>query len=134
MKMTFNGNDAAEKMLSDLANIPSDVKKDMLEKGSQVVVKAHKESIISVGLVKTGAMRDSIAPGKYQNTDDGGEIDVYPHGKDENGTRNAEKGYINEYGSSRHEAKHWMQSANDKCEDAAVDAMAEVYGKYQDTI
>ena len=121
-----------EDLISDMeaaANIPDSVAKEMLIKEAGIVEKAHKESIQSKGLIDSGQLIGSIEADKAPT---GRIIEVYPRGIRKNGVRNAEVGFIHEYGApGRHiPAKNWMKAANEGCADKATDAAFEVYDKF----
>ena len=121
-----------EDLISDMeaaANIPDSVAKEMLVKEAGIVEEAHKQSIRAEWLVDTGQLIESIEADKAPI---GRMIEVYPRGIRKDGVRNAEVGYIHEYGApGRHiPAKNWMKTANEGCADKATDAAFEVYDEF----
>lgn len=111
------------------ANIPEHVASEMLVKEADIVAKAHKEKIQADGLVDSGQLLESIEADKAPK---GRTIEVYPRGVRKNGVRNAEVGFIHEYGApGRHiPAKNWMKTANENCADKATDAALKVYDEF----
>ena len=87
----------------------------------------------SDGLVDRGQLRDSIkVSAKVRRTSSARSVEIYPQGKRTDGTRNAEVGFIHEYGAPGRgiPAKQWMRKANERAEDAACTAAEEVYDDY----
>jgi len=123
-----------------LMDLPEDVQLDMLNAEADIVIEAQKQEIENVGLEDTGQLKRSIArTGKLQSnkTDGMGRyIDIYPQGTREDGVRNAEVGFIHEFGApNRHiPATGWMESANEKCATEAVAAAETVYNQYLEKI
>lgn len=66
--------------------------------GSEVFVDAWKRVIEEKGHVRTGAMRDSVAPTKIVHMGAGAFTEIYPQGKDSKHVRNAMKAYVINYG------------------------------------
>ncbi len=124
--------------LEGLMDMPDSVHRDMLNAEADIVVKAQKREIESLHFKNpTGRLRNSIARSAKIKTDGLSKyMDVYPQGTRENGVRNAEVGFIHEFGcrSKGIEASHWMKNANEKCADEAVNAAKEVYDRYLDSL
>ena len=90
-----------------------------------------KEAIEKHELIDTGAMLDSIGfPEPVHNI--GGMLyrDVYPQGKDESGTRNAEKAFILNYGSSRIRPTHFVDEADKASENRVVSRLTDMWADY----
>ena len=125
-----------EELLNDLeavAELPDSVASEMLNKQADVVVKAQKSRISSIGLVDSGQLLRSISKeGSIKKRGAGRSIEISPQGSRTNGVRNAEVGFIHEYGASgRHiPAKNWMRLANEACADETTEAAREVYDKF----
>lgn len=135
MRLETEGLDELIADLEKVMDLPEQVKDDMLNAEADVVVQAQKEEIESLGLVDTGQLRDSITRNRKVSVSKNGigkYLDIYPQGTRENGVRNAEVGFILEYGAPKKEIKeyHWMRSANEKSTEAAVEAAAGVYDKF----
>jgi len=105
---------------------------EMLNAGAEILINAQKDEIKSRKLVDTGDMLNSIKGDKIKKDKDGNSyIDVYPKGKDRKGVRNAEKGFIAEYGTSKLPARPWMRTANAKCGDEITTTEKEIWNKYK---
>ena len=75
-------------------------------------------------------MLASVAAGPVQT--DGNDVKyiyVSPQGKDHKGVRNAEKAFINHYGTSKIKATHFVDDAETEASEKAVDAMQDVWNK-----
>ena len=80
--------------------------------------KAWRATADAKGFRKTGAMIESVGfPEGAQIIGDTYYADIYPQGKDERGTRNAEKAFILHYGSSRIKPTYWVDEADKKAEE-----------------
>ena len=124
-----------DELMNDLeavAELPDSVAVEMLNKQADVIKEAHTSKINELDLVDTGQLRDSIDKTAVRSSGGSRYLEVYPQGIRKNGVRNAEVGYIHEYGApGRHiPAKNWMQNANEGCADETTQAAAEVYDNY----
>ena len=125
----FNG-EGFDELVADLkqhGDLISTAAPDMLQAGAAVVADAWRDAIRAHGLIDTGDMIDSVAPANLVNTSSEKKITVYPQGRDRKGIRNAEKAFINHYGASRRKATHFVDDAETKAEQPAVEAMAAVW-------
>lgn len=81
------GLDALMIDLDEIGDIPDEVIDEMLEAGGEIIANAHREALRSLGLVKTGKLRDSVTVyHKMANLNGGRGIDtkyvlVYPEGE-----------------------------------------------------
>lgn len=136
-----------EELLGDLKKVmelPDRVQEDMLNAEADVVVQAQKDMIERLGLTDSFQLRDSIARNRKVSSDSkngiGKYLDIYPQGTRERGKegkrkkygRNAEVGFIYEYGAPERKIKayNWMKSANEKSEEQAVEEAAGVYDEF----
>lgn len=85
----------------------------------------------------TGALARSIRPGKIKSDKNGSRVlYVTPYGARTRGkrkisrTRNAEIGFLNEYGTKTINARRWSERANNAAIDAASKAAAAVYDRW----
>lgn len=102
----------------------------MLMAGAEEVKKAWKQSAEMHGLRDTGAMIDSIGYPRQPKTVAGiKEIDIYPQGKDRKGVRNAEKGFLLNYGTSRIPATHWVDDADEMSSEPVQKVMEQEFEK-----
>ena len=119
-----------------IIRLPEAVIMEMLHAEADVVVKAQKQEIEALGLKDTGQMKDSIARNVKRRSDSGvGKyLDIYPQGTRDDGVRNADVGFIHEFGAPRKKipASGWMESANEKCAEEAVSAAEAVYHDFLD--
>ena len=131
--------DELELSLADLARLPDDVTDGMLEEGAKVIVREMKKTAPR----DTGQLSASIAAGKVKRGRDGKRIYVYPSGtrkktaayRSKTGARpvrNAEVGFILEYGAPRRglPARQWVWKASEAAADEAVGQAKQVYEKY----
>ena len=120
--------------MSKLGLEVGDVADSMLMAGADEVADAWRRAARTHGLIDTGDMFDSIG---YPNTAKtiGGyrSIDIYPQGRDRKGVRNAEKAFILHYGTSKLEATHWVDTADDYCAETVVPAMTKVWDEFIQT-
>ncbi len=106
----------------------------MIQGGAEVVKAAWKEAAEAHGLRDTGAMIDSIGfNANPKSFGESKEIEVYPQGKDKKGTRNAEKAFIQHFGSTRIPRTGWVDTAEEWASEDALDAMERIYNQYMDT-
>jgi len=116
-----------------LADLPEDLMDDMLNAEADVVVRAQKDAVSALGMVDTGQLKDSIRKNQKTGTGSMGKyLDIYPQGVRDDGVRNAEVGFIHEFGAPRKHipASGWMKQANEQCTDEAVSAAEAVYQEY----
>lgn len=116
--------------IHEIAQLPSSVINEMLEKGGTVVMNAQKSACPR----RTGKLASSIKLGRMFRTYDGAAIEIKPEGthhkpKHGKAVRNAEVAFILEYGApGRHlAARQWMQRANETAAEAATEAEKRVY-------
>ena len=131
----INGLDAFMDDFADLENIPDDVVAEMLFAGAEVVEREQKATGSAMGVDATGTTVESIGfDRKLTKAKAGRSVYVYPKGtrKDGNKRRNAEVGFINEYGKGGQPARQFIRMANEKAAPAATDAEERVYNKYLD--
>jgi hypothetical protein len=148
---TFDGAAGLKEFYSRLAEVPERVVDDMLEAEAKAVIRAMQKRAPR----DTGALAASVAvyPAKSGRT--GGRYKtIYPMGGRTRGknrktrTRNSEIAFIQHYGLPRNvnpfrkdgrpkkivEPTYWADKALEDAEEEAVDAAAEVYGRFLDGI
>ena len=110
------GEDAGKKLRSE-----------MLDTGAKIMVEEWKGAIKRHKHIDTGEMRDSVAPrgSKAKSI-----REIYPQGTDKKGVRNAEKAFVNHYGTSSRKATHFVDDAEAEAEAPAVEAMANAWDTY----
>lgn len=125
----FEG-DGFEELLAELkkdGELLSEAAPEILAAGAEIVAAEWRRAIEAHGLIDTGDMLESVGPSEVTNTSQEKKIAVYPQGRDRKGIRNAEKAFINHYGASRRKATHFVDDAETKANEPAVEAMAAVW-------
>lgn len=140
MAYSFEGINELELTMQEVAELPDATKDAMLSAGADVFIRACKNKITELGMVRTGQLLNSIkAFPKRKKRDNELYYLVYPAGTRRKQSRsskkaatNAEVGFIHEYGLPRKHipAKQWMRSAVEASADAVVAAEAAVYDQY----
>lgn len=127
----INGLDDLMLSLSEAAELPDDVAEEMLTEEAKIVEDAQIYTGMKMGVHRTGVTLSSIKHGRMQRRNDGGRVMyVYPQGTNEQGNRNAEVAFINEFGKHGQPARPFIKTANEEAADSAVEAAAKVYDKY----
>lgn len=105
----------------------------ILDAGAAAAVESWRETITRLGLVKTGAMRDSIAATAPKTT--GGILyrEITAKGTDRNGTRNGAKAFILHYGKSTAKGNHWWDTAESDAAPKVTAAMTAAWNTYKET-
>lgn len=141
MSYSFEGINELQLTMQEVAELPDATKDAMLSAGADVFIRACKNKITELGMVRTGQLLNSIKaiPKRKKDRDNELYYLVYPAGtrkkqgrSGKKATNNAEVGFIHEYGLPRKHipAKQWMRSAVDESADAVVAAEAAVYSQY----
>lgn len=140
MAYSFEGINELQLTMQEVAELPDATKDAMLSAGADVFIRACKNKITELGMVRTGQLLTSIkAFPKRKKRDNELYYLVYPAGTRQKQSRsskkdatNAEVGFIHEYGLPRKHipAKQWMRSAVETSADAVVAAEAAVYDQY----
>ncbi len=135
-KLMFSGLDDIAGELSRMGEDADKVADKMLRAGAGEMAKRWRKSIDEAGLVKTGAMKNSVAPAKGAMGNAGMKyIEIYPRGTDKGGghkgkgVRNAAKAFFNHYGTSRIPATRFVDQAEESGEEMAVRAMQAIWDK-----
>ena len=111
-----------------------DVAKVMVAAAGAEIRSAWRESAEEHRLRKTGAMIDSIGPtGPVQSLGDAVYQDISALGKDSKGTRNAEKAFILNYGTSRMKPTHWVDEAEAAAGPRVQEKLEEIWGQFLET-
>lgn len=145
----------------EFAAIPDSVVDEMLDAEAGIVVKAHKRSIRSLGLVDSGKLESSIkahkkvgrgqryilvypsgAHHKYSGVEKTKVYKVSKHGRTYTtggGIKTAtsgDVGFVHEFGAPKRgiKASQWMLKANEQCADEAVGAAMTVYDEWLKSI
>lgn len=128
----FEGIDDLIADIEKVAELPDDVMDEMLDAEAEIVTKAHKKELESRGMRQSGQLIASVGAANKKVSGFSHSIDIYPQGTRSNGVRNAEVGFILEYGAPKKHipASNWMEHANETCTDEAVNAAAAVYDDF----
>lgn len=136
-KVTFDGIDDLMLSMKEIADIPDDVKDEMLRAKAAVVVPAMKARAEAMGIRQNipdgGRMIDSIKAGKPKSTKTGRAVFVYPQGTRTRGntkTRNAEVAFVAEYGKKKVKPRPFMKEAVEASAEQAEKASLEVYDAF----
>lgn len=134
--MAYVSTNGLDELLSDLgsiAEIPDSVILDMLVAEAEVVAPAQAAEARAMGVYDTGKTAESITyDRKLKTSGSGKSISVYPKGTRSDGNRRsaAEVAFVNEFGTSSQPARPFINTANEKSADAAVEAAAGVYDRF----
>lgn len=105
----------------------------ILDAGAAAAVESWRETITRLGLVKTGAMRDSIAATAPKSGDGILSREITAKGTDTKGTRNGAKAFMLHYGKSTAKGNHWWDTAEKDAEPRVTAAMAAAWNTYTQT-
>ena len=123
--------------LQEIAEIPEDIQDEMLQAQGNIVARAQRESAQRYGIQRTGTLIRSIKAGKVKLDKHGNRVlYVTPVGSRVRGgkkTTNAEIAFLNEYGTRRQRARPFMRDANERSAEAATQAAADIYYRWQDS-
>lgn len=128
-KFTVSGlDDVQEAMLrreqSTVEAVPA-----MLKAGGEVIRRAFQEETIKLNSTGrgTGALAASMKVSAVKERNGEKFVEIAPTGTDKHGVRNAEKGFVLNYGRSNMPARPWFTSANEKAADEATAEMRRVW-------
>lgn len=134
---TVQGLDELALSLREIAEIPDNVRDEMLNAGADVLVPIQRKKILQYGIYdkdSTKHVADSIKKSKVKSTRDGSRvIYVSPTGSRMRGnkrTRNAEILFVNEFGKRGVKARPAVKEANEEAADAIAKAKFDVYDKW----
>lgn len=117
--------------MEDLANMPRSVLEDMILAEADVIKEAQSQEAQSMlqGPYYAGAVANAVHINRPRSTGDGVSVLLTFKGS-QHGNAISEIAYINEYGKHGQPARPFINTANEKKADAAVEAAASVYDKY----
>lgn len=106
----------------------------MLKAGGAVLVRAKQAEIRSTFTSSrtTGDLANSIKCSSVKKKDDMQSVEVYPHGKNRRGERNATVGFVQQYGRSNMPARPWCTAAVEKAAPEVQEAMRRVWEEEND--
>lgn len=130
--------------LEELANLPESVQFEMLEAGAKPVVQTQKryapkntgtlaQSIVAKNPIKTkSGCKLDIIPQGIHHTLKGGKSKYRKRGKSGANVRNAEVGFIHEFGAKGRNIhpSNWMRNANEMAISQAISEEEKVYDNY----
>lgn len=106
----------------------------MLHTAGKLVVEGWRYSLAKHGHVKTGALYDSIKASKPRTIGGVRAIIISPRGTDKKDritpVRNAEKGFVLNYGRRNMAASHWAEEATKNSEEKALEAMENIWDEW----
>ncbi|NCB51348.1 MAG: hypothetical protein EOM54_05640 [Clostridia bacterium] len=154
--LTVNGLEGLILSMEEVSKLSLDDKKNILSAGAEIVQKAHKKMLESLGLIKTGKLLKAIS--SFWKISEGGYFLIYPYGehhdynmrlvtkmfsRSKHGTTYTvgghvqdvsagEVGYILEMGAPSRGIIpfRWMQRANEQCADEMAEAEASVWDRH----
>lgn len=130
-KLSVNGLGSLMLSLEQVAAIPDDVVRDMLDAEAQVVEEAQVSTGMQMGVYRTGETLRSIRRGKLKKDRDGiRTVSITFSGTNDKGERNAAVAFINEYGKRGQPARPFIATANAAAADSAVEEAEKVYNKF----
>ena len=121
--------------IADLGRVRRDslVEDPFCGSGTLLIEAAQKASAEAFGVKDTGIMQSSIGRGKPRRTKDGRSVSIYPRGSRKRGNtsvREAEIGFINEFGKKGQSARPFIKTANERHAEEAVNASEKIYRNY----
>lgn len=130
-RLEMEGMDAVVAEMKRLGELNGKTTDRMLLAGGEEMETAWVNAINRFDHVDTGAMRKSVGYQKKPKEIFGGKaLDVYPRGKDKQGTRNAEKAFVLHYGRKNMTASHFVDAAETEGEPKAAAAMERVWDDF----
>ena len=128
--------------LEQWANMPSALIDKMVEVQLPIAEQAAKSEghlMQTSGRYYNGATAASVGHGRITHKPTETASHVYPKGKNKKGNRNAEVGFVWEFGATTNVGTkippvQWMRIAAEKCSEECADAAKEVYDQYMDSI
>lgn len=120
-----------DELIEDMKNhgeLTGEIADRMLLAAAEELKKAWKKSAEMHGHKDTGDMINSIKYTRNPKTKkEIRMIDVYPHGKDRKGVRNAEKAFVLHYGTSSMKGSNWVDDAEEMGAEPAFQAMERIW-------
>lgn len=135
---SVSGIDEIASAFSRTANVPDNIKQNVLTEMGHILMEAQKsEGESKVGRDPNSSVHfiDNITLSKPKLTDDGGYVKVTFKGSRRRGhteTRNAEIAFINEYGKKGQPARPFIRPANEKSAEQAREKGADVLHSWID--
>lgn len=123
-KLKIDGLDETVEQMARMGQLTGHVADEMLLAGAAEMKTAWQDAITLFDHVDTGDMRRKVGYNKKpKSVMDGKLLEIYPQGKDKQGTRNAEKAFVLHYGRSNMTGSHFVDKAETDGEPKAAAAM-----------
>lgn len=132
-KFTVTGLDDVQEAMLRRDKATMEAVPEMLKAGGEVIknaFQAETKKLNSTGR-GTGDLTASIKVSAVKERNGGKYVDIAPTGTDRHGVRNAEKGFVLNYGRSNMPARPWFTTANEKAADEATAEMRRVWEEKQ---
>ena len=132
-RFEVSGIEAAEAALMRQSERAARAVPKMLKAGAAVLVRVQQEEIRSTfrGERATGDLANSIKQTRRRQKDSALCVEVYPHGTNRRGERNATVGFVHQYGRSNMPARPWFTRSNQKATPEVRDAMRKAWEEEQ---
>ena len=132
-KFTVTGLDGVMEAMLRQDAIVEEAVPEMLKAGGEVIKRAFQtetKKLNSTGRA-TGALTASIKVSAVKERNGGKFVEIAPTGKDRHGVRNAEKGFVLNFGRSNMPARPWFTRANANAAEEATAEMRRVWEEKQ---
>lgn len=130
-KLSFEGIDGLILSLEEIAELPDDVAKAMLDAEAKIVEEASIAAGMQLGVYRTGQTLSSIRRGRMRKGRDGvRQMYVTPQGVNDRGERNAAVAFVNEFGKREQPARPFMHLAAETAAAPAAEAAANIYDEF----
>jgi len=132
-KLTVTGLEEVEEAMLRRSEAAEKAVPEMLKAGGAVAQRAQQNEIKTRfnSRRSTGALLASIKVSSVKEKDGAKLVEVAPTGKDRHGVRNAEKGFVLNYGRSNMPARPWFTAAAEKSGDEVLTEMRRVWEEKQ---
>lgn len=130
-KLNVTGIEQTIKSLEQMGEHIGPVADAMLTVAGKLVAEGWQYSVIKHGHYRNHTLYKSIKPSKPKLVKGVKQVTVFPRGTDKidrkTPVRNAEKGFVLNYGRRNLPASHWAEEATETTEEPAVEAMENVF-------
>ena len=133
-KFTVTGLDDVQEAMLRQDAIVEEAVPEMLKAGGEVIKRAFQtetKKLNSTGRA-TGALTASIKVSAVKERNGGKFVEIAPTGKDRHGVRNAEKGFVLNYGRSNMPARPWFTRSHQKATPEVQAAMRQAWEDEQE--
>ncbi len=123
--MIIDGLDETVEQMIRMGQLTGHVADEMLMAGADEMKIAWQNAITMYDHIDTGDMKRKVGYNKMPKSvmESKKLLEIYPQGKDKQGTRNAEKAFVLHYGKSREDGSHFVDKAETDGEPKAAAAM-----------